>query len=78
MKGIRNIISENTGVSISLMIAVIGFVIWLTNLNATASVTAKDVSKLQTTQERIDQAISDIRDRLSRIEEKTDRILKRR
>jgi hypothetical protein len=71
------IITENTGVSITVLIVVIGFSAWLTNLHAKADTIGEHVSKIEAKQDLDEARQQNLELWLTRIEGKLDRSLKR-
>lgn len=68
MKSMKAIISENTGVSISLVISLAGGMVWLSTLYYKTEAMAQTVSRIEQKQDQYNENQSDIIQRLSRIE----------
>lgn len=62
------LINENTGLSIGLVIALIGGLFWLTNLWAKADTTAQAVIRIEANQQKYTDHLMMINQRLSKIE----------
>lgn len=66
-------ITEGTLVPISLVIVLVGGIFWLTQLYFTTQSNASTIEKMQIQSEKIDQSLSEILERLARIEERIKR-----
>lgn len=68
MKTMKAIISENTGISISLVITMAGGLVWLSTLYYKTEAIAQSVSRVELKQDQYNDNQSEIIQRLSRIE----------
>jgi hypothetical protein len=75
---VSQMISENTGISIGVLIALSGFIAWLTDLHATAATTADRVVVISQKQEKDEALQQDMRVWMTRVEGKLDQSLKKR
>lgn len=64
----RQLISENTPISIGLLVTIIGGVFWLSAFYAKAQNTAQDVSEIKQAQQEYNKTLISVDERLSRIE----------
>lgn len=56
----QKLINAETGITLSLVSVVIGAVAWLTNINATATTSARQIEKLEVRQDNVDENIKQI------------------
>lgn len=68
MKTMKAIISENTGISISLVITMAGGLVWLSTLYYKTEAIAHSISRVERKQDQYNDNQSEIIQRLSRIE----------
>lgn len=68
MNKLRQIISEHTPISISLLIALSGGLMWITNLYAKTEITSQAVIRIESNQLEYYKHLQEINERLSRIE----------
>jgi hypothetical protein len=78
MNKVSQIISENTGISLGVLISLLGVIAWLTDLRAKASTTADHVMVIEAKQEKDEAAQQEIREWMIRIDGKMDSLIKRR
>ena len=67
-------ISENTRITISLLVIIIGGMTWLTTVYAQIKTNSSDLQELKSTYEKREDRYVQILDRLARIEERLIRI----
>jgi hypothetical protein len=75
VKRILKTITEDTGISISVVMIIVGIVIWVTEVKLNADDLAKNVSNISQKQDAYSVELQKIDERLSRIEGKLDKDL---
>lgn len=65
---IGQLISENTPISISLLISIIGGIVWISNISAKAESNSQAVHRIEENQREYTKNLQEINERLSRIE----------
>lgn len=68
MKNMKAMITENTGISISLVISLAGGLVWLSTLYYKTEAMAQTVNRIEVKQDQYNENQSEIIQRLSRIE----------
>lgn len=64
----RNVINESTSISVGLLITLVGGIFWLSTLYAKTEATAKAVERIEIRQNKYNDTVGEINERLSRIE----------
>lgn len=64
----RQIISENTGISISVVISLLGGIFWLSTLYAKTVATEQSINRIELNQQEYYKNLTEINNRLGRIE----------
>ena len=70
------IISQNTGVSIGVLIVIVGSILWLANVQANASAAKEGVAEIKLDQKNFGEKLSTLSEAVIRIEENQKLILK--
>lgn len=68
MTQLKNLITENTPISISLLISLAGGIFWLTTLYSKTEANAEALKRIEYNQEKYTENLEQINERLSRIE----------
>jgi hypothetical protein len=70
---LRQVISEHSYISVSLLISIIGAVVWATTLFAETKNNSQAINRIELSQEKYTDHLNQINTRLSRIEGKLDK-----